>query len=155
MHWAKAAQHTCATRSLSHTQLFQPWKSQICRPSAGKKRWVGPKNKVRNRVQNPVALTGASLVRVVMVVRKLPQKDVVKEANARAFDRHAWPRLSALKTHAESAKRNGRKKTTFVGPRFGIQTSDSKTGVACISSSERTSFLAPKFWTPKKEVQPK
>ena len=76
---------SCATYmrdSLSHTQqVFQPWKPmcgnvrKLVGPLLGKKsRWVGPKNRVRNPVQNPVALTGASPVRVVMVVRKLPQK---------------------------------------------------------------------------------
>ena len=67
--------------SLTHSTCFNLGNQcvgnvrKLVGPLLGKKsRWVGPKNRVRNPVQNPVALTGASPVRVVMVVRKLPQK---------------------------------------------------------------------------------
>ena len=77
---------SCATYmrdslSLTHSNCFNLRNQcvgnvrKLVGPLLGKKsRWVGPKNRVRNPVQNPVALTGASPVRVVMVVRKLPQK---------------------------------------------------------------------------------
>ena len=85
------------------------------------------KNRVRNPVQNPVALTGASPVRVVMVVRKLPPEGASsKKVTRERFDQHAWPRLSALKAHAETPKNVG--KTTLVGLRFGVQISDPKNG---------------------------
>ena len=77
---------SCATYmrdslSLTHSNCFNLGNQcvgnvrKLVGPLLGKKsRWVGPKNRVRNPVQNPIALTGASPVRVVMVVRKLPQK---------------------------------------------------------------------------------
>ena len=65
---------SCATYmrdslSLTHSNWFNLGKPcvgngrKLVGPLLGKKsRWVGPKNRVRNPVQNPVALTGASPV---------------------------------------------------------------------------------------------
>ena len=55
--------------SLTHSNCFNLGNQcvgnvrKLVGPLLGKKsRWVGPKNRVRNPVQNPVALTGASPV---------------------------------------------------------------------------------------------
>ena len=70
-----------------------------------------------------------------------------KKVTRERFDQHAWPRLRALKAHAETPKNV--EKTTLVGPRFGVQTSDPKTGAANTFLLKRAPTLGAKFWTPK------
>ena len=72
-----------------------------------------------------------------MVVRKLPQKASSKQETCERFDQHAWQRLSALKTHAESARgKNDVGRTPFWEPKFGAQNGGQH--ISCCKG--------PKFW---------
>ena len=70
-----------------------------------------------------------------------------KKVTRERFDQHAWPRLRALKAHAETPKNVGKNyvgRTPFWGPNFGPQNGGRESFLFI-----RAPTLGAKFWTPK------
>ena len=68
---------------------------------------------------------------------------VSKKVTLARFDQGAWTRLR-IEQDAGTAR-----KTTFVGPRFGVQILDPKTGATSQSFITTDPILGSKIWTPK------